>query len=331
MRGVLRALLASGLGLMCSVLLVELAARIVFANVIVYDVEMSKYATRVKRSSDNMNISHEHVPGSNTKLMGVEVDINSFGYRDEEYPVERIPGSVRVLMLGDSITFGWGVDEGNTFSSLLEQDLARQLIGKVEVINSGVGNYNTVQQVAAFKKHGSKLSPDCVVVNFFLNDAEPTPQRSRVAGLLEHFQSLVFMWSRYDFLMRSVGQRPDAITYYTDLYGASDGWKAARESLTELKGVTSSHGAKLLLVLIPDLHIRDGQYPFLGVHEAVTDFAISQGIPTIDLLPYFQGVDDMSMLWVSADDAHPNSEGHRLIADGIRDTLIDQCIVEFNP
>ena len=114
MRGVLRAVLALGLGLILSLLVMEITARIVFANVIVYDVEMSKYAIRTKQASTNPRISHEHVPHSNTKLMGVEVKINSIGYRDGEYPDERVPGSVRVLMLGDSITFGWGVEERNT-------------------------------------------------------------------------------------------------------------------------------------------------------------------------------------------------------------------------
>ena len=325
MKRLWKRLLATALGLIISMLLFEVVARVIFSRVIVYNIEMSKYASRVKRPSANPNISHEHIPLSEDHLMGVDVRINSLGYRDGEFPVEKPAGTLRVAMLGDSITFGWGVEQDATFSALVEQDLARHTSSPVEVINFGVGNYNSVQEVTAFTEKGLSLDPDYVVVNYFLNDAEPVPRRSRKAKVLERFQSIVFLWSRVNVLMYLTGQRPDAITYYNDLYvGGTAAWQAAQDALSELHRVTSERDMKLLLVIIPDLHQQDGAYPFLGVHRAVLDFAAAEGILAVDLLPYFQDTEDLTTLWVSPDDAHPNAAGHRLIATGIVDALVEK-------
>ena len=69
--------------------------------------------------------------------MGVDVRINQRKLRDAEYPYERPAGVQRVVMLGDSVTFGWGVPAEATVSKRLERALRAAGRG-VEVINTGV-------------------------------------------------------------------------------------------------------------------------------------------------------------------------------------------------
>jgi hypothetical protein len=160
-------------------LLAELASRWVLDSGMNFDLEMWKYAKDIKRVSANPEIAHEHTPGTSGFFMGVPVAINSLGLRDREYSLKKPPGSVRVLMLGDSLTFGWGVKVENTPTKILEEMLNRDGSGRTyEIINSGVGNYNTRMEVAYFLDRGHLLKPDVVVLNYFINDAEPTPRRN---------------------------------------------------------------------------------------------------------------------------------------------------------
>src|SRR5438552_3128600 len=88
---------------------IEVSNRAFIDNGMQYDLEMWKYARDLKQIAKNPLIGHEHRPNSEARLMGVDVKINSKGLRDREIPYERTPSVVRIMMLGDSFTEGWGV------------------------------------------------------------------------------------------------------------------------------------------------------------------------------------------------------------------------------
>src|SRR5207302_1625735 len=132
---------------------IELFVRLVIDNGMQFDLEMWKYATEIKQIAANPLIGHEHRPNSRAHLMGVDVVINSKGLRNREIAYERRPGTLRILMLGDSFTEGWGVASSDTFASRVERLLAERGIA-AEVINAGVGNYNTAMEVSYFLAEG---------------------------------------------------------------------------------------------------------------------------------------------------------------------------------
>ena len=142
-----------------------------------YDLEMWKYARTMKRVSAIADAGHDHVPGTSARLMGVEVRINSTGQRNTEILRLKPDGVYRIVMLGDSLTFGWGVEEEQTSSRRLERMLnsARSSAKRVSIVNAGVGNYNTKMQAAWLVAEGDIYEPDMIILNYFINDAEPTP------------------------------------------------------------------------------------------------------------------------------------------------------------
>ena len=166
MRDILKGIAAIFVSLLIFLVLLEISLQIYTRLFIYYDVEMSRYAVEVKEKSDDPKIGHEHRPNSEAYLMGVDVVINSDGFRDEEYAPERNE-KYRVAVLGDSLTFGWGVEKEDTYEVLLEQMLSESR--PTEMINFGHGNYNTSQQVNLFKKKGFKYNPDKIVVFYFDN------------------------------------------------------------------------------------------------------------------------------------------------------------------
>jgi hypothetical protein len=103
---------------------------------------------------------------------GVPVHINSLELRDDrEYDLRKGPKTFRILVLGDSVTFGHGAIPENTYPALLERQL-REWRPDVEwqVWNAAVPGYNTSQELALLLQSGPRFTPDLVVVGFYPND-----------------------------------------------------------------------------------------------------------------------------------------------------------------
>lgn len=95
---------------------------------------------------------------------------NALGGRGDEVPE---PGErPRVLLLGDSFTFGQGVEEDQTFGAALEQRL-RALGTDAEVLNFGVPGHSQPQSVALLEQRLLPLRPDLVLLVVFANDLSP--------------------------------------------------------------------------------------------------------------------------------------------------------------
>lgn len=298
-------------------LVMEWAARLVYdRNGMHYGVEMWKYAKLIKRRSANLAMSHEHVPGAEGLLMGATVKINSRGLRDREYSLSKDPDDYRILVLGDSMTFGWGVAMEDTYCEVLERMLSDQPAGisgrRVEVVNAGIGNYNTAQEVAYFKQRGVLYEPDMVILGFYINDAEPTPKPSE--GLLaRHSYLYVLASSAFDGIIRKLGWKESYVEYYRKLYSEeSKGWQQCRAAFKELSSLCRQKQIRLLVVLIPELHSPGDGYPFGSLHQAVGQLADKDEIPVLDLQRAFDGIEPRS-LWVSRGDAHPNATAHQII------------------
>lgn len=84
--------------------------------------------------------------------------INSKGLRDEETPYEKPAGTTRIVLLGDSRTFGFGVPIEKHYSMLLEGYL-----DQVECINLGVDGYGVDQELLVLRKEGFKYHPNIVM------------------------------------------------------------------------------------------------------------------------------------------------------------------------
>lgn len=102
----------------------------------------------------------------------VQVEISSQGLRDREYPEARVPGKRRMLVLGDSFAWGYGVERPDIWHERIE---ARH--PDWELINTGVAGYGTGQQLLYFERRGFAFHPDVVLLllhpNDFLDNNEP--------------------------------------------------------------------------------------------------------------------------------------------------------------
>jgi lysophospholipase L1-like esterase len=100
-------------------------------------------------------------------LRRADIRTNSAGMRAErEYDVARTPGVPRMLLVGDSYTFGWTVSNEHAWGEVLN----REYLPGWEVLNFGVPGYGTDQALLAYETLGVPYQPDVVVLGFFVRD-----------------------------------------------------------------------------------------------------------------------------------------------------------------
>ena len=120
------------------------------------------------------DVIYELIPSCSALFQGVPCSFNADGYRGPPLPArKREPGSLRIVGLGDSVMFGWGIDEPDCFLRRIERTLrARMPERLVEVVNTGVPGYNTAMEVAAFEHKTLSLRPDVILIDWVGNDAD---------------------------------------------------------------------------------------------------------------------------------------------------------------
>jgi lysophospholipase L1-like esterase len=109
-------------------------------------------------------------PGVRTRVeapkFAYRLAINSQGLRDREHTYAKPAGVFRIVLIGDSLAWGWGVDNGLTFADLVEAELGPE----VEVVNLGVPGYSNDQELWMLQREGRRYEPDLVLLAFILND-----------------------------------------------------------------------------------------------------------------------------------------------------------------
>ena len=295
----------------------EAAVRLVFAHSLDFSMEMWKYAVELKRPVADPRLSFVHAPNRSAFLMGVQVSTNSHGLRDREYSESKPPDTYRIVMLGDSTTLGWGDPQDQTIPKILERELNQSgLPGfrNCEVLNAGVGNYDTVQEVEHYRLYDRAFHPDLVILDYFINDAEPVPIERHTA-LLSRSYLAAFAIARYDALLQFAGLRPKWNEYYAGLYAdGRPGWIAAQAALGTLAEMTTADRAALLVTIIPELHQINGSYPFNHEQQKIKDILAAKKVPVIDLIDGLRGHGPENTLWATPTDPHPNAQANALIA-----------------
>jgi len=126
----------------------------------------------VLRPADDRDEAYELVPGAHGHFWESDVHVNSLGFRGDEVAATPAPGTNRILALGDSTTFGYGVGAEEAWPAVLERLLA-QAPGAppVEVLNLGIPGYDTLNEAARLAGRGLALDPDLALVGYCLNDA----------------------------------------------------------------------------------------------------------------------------------------------------------------
>jgi lysophospholipase L1-like esterase len=295
--------------------LLEGILRITYPSYSNYNTEMWRYAAELKQRSSYSDIGHEHIPNENKLLYGVEVRTNSMGVRsDKEYDFHKPRDVKRILVLGDSITMGWGVRYEQIYPYLLENLLNNNSEVEFEVINAGVGNYNSLNELATLKKL-MDIDPDLIVLGFYINDIEQPKYPSKMGHLLKS-KSYSYAFFMDKIININYGTRTNYEEYYSSLYENIALKKSLKTTLLEMIETAENESITLVFLNIPEFHNFE-DYAFENVNTFIEKDIIAQSsVIYINLLPVFQEQKlPPSELWVSLEDPHPNSIAHAIIAN----------------
>ena len=95
----------------------------------------------------------------------VAVRINASGFREGDVPLEKTPGRTRIVVLGDSVAYGFGARLEDRFSEVIERSRPT-----TELVNLGVSGYSTDQELLLYRELGAAYRPDVVMLLFVSND-----------------------------------------------------------------------------------------------------------------------------------------------------------------
>ena len=273
-----------------------------------YVIEMWRYANDLKIISDDPDLGHIHKSGKTANLQGVEISINKFGMRGPEIQLPN-PNKKTVLLLGSSITLGWGVKEDKTIRAVLEKELG----AKFQVLNGGIGNYNVVRSVKNYEQRWRHIvKPDFIVLHFFINDAEYLPP-SVENILFRHSQLAVILYHIFYGLIQGGSDISALVTHYKKIYEPNSlGYREMLLALDRLKQLADEDNVRVILAMIPDIHQLQN-YPFKFVHKKMQNLSIKRGWLYVDFLENL-GMYEGPELWTIPGDPHPNGIAHRLMA-----------------
>lgn len=281
-------------------------------------------------ASDNPVLKYVPKPGSR--------DISSYGIRDREYSLRKPNDTYRIVVIGDSIAFGYCTDQGpldrdEVVAKILERSLnARRIRGysHVEVLNLGVSGYDTLQESEFLRLKGLPLHPDLVVVAYCLNDtavvswelhtltaiagedglrppAPPWLSRGMSRSALARF-----LWQRWSLLL----QRADS----------GEGRDIPMAGFRKIREMSEEAGFRVLVVVFPFLTGLQ-HYGFTREHEAVRVKARSNGFLFLDLQPVFSGADNAQAIQGRCASEHPDILGHRIAAAEIEKVILEKILI----
>jgi len=162
LRRALANLLLATVSTVVALALAELALRVL-------DLDVASYHAIAGFTTYDSELGWRLAPSRETIFRGahfaVRVAHNAAGLRDRDHAYDREPGRRRILVLGDSAVWGWGVEQAERFTERLEAALP-----DVDVINTGVPGWSTAQEMLFYEREGRRYRPDVVLLLVVPND-----------------------------------------------------------------------------------------------------------------------------------------------------------------
>ena len=307
----------------------------------------------VRQNADD-SIVYELRPGVQGRFLGMPVVINSLGMRDRERAPAKGPETFRVVGLGDSLMFGWGVRQEETFLALLEKKLnARPLSkAKFEVWNLAVPGYNSVQEVATFAAKADSIRPDLVIVNWVGNDMDlpnflaerPDVYSARRSFLFELMRRRWRAWRGkrvssptlvpvpFDESSRLPSLTAEEVpARYRPLLGTEN----MLQALDRLARIARQYGIRPVVLFdwnSPQADPAKAESHYSS-RVAVKEWCAARGYQVVDteerVLRYLESHGlDARALWLSSSDPHPSVLRHRLIAEELLSSLVRSGVIQ---
>ena len=278
--------------------------------------------------------------------LGILVRTNSHHFRDVDHQWEKASHTLRILALGDSFTFGWGVPLEATFLKQLEDRLQQRMRKRVETISSGVPGWGLNQYYRYLKHVGLTYDPDVIILAYFVDDLPTSFQETIAAnpqykpgvqfkgGTLSHSRLANFTkaiadqirdrnrYKRVEYLYDLPARRKAWSQREHYLYTADGGertkpyYRLLDEFLRKFRDLAKLSHAHLIVMFIPD--VSQLYHPEMQhINRVLAKTTRSMDIPFLDMTPIFETGTDPSTYYLIPRDSHTNPRGHLAMAKAL--------------
>ncbi|MGH8015604.1 MAG: SGNH/GDSL hydrolase family protein [Candidatus Zixiibacteriota bacterium] len=264
--------------------------------------------------------------------------INSKGLRGPEIDQEK--KGIRILALGNSCTFGWGVSYENCWTVQLQSMLMNaNPDNHIEVINAGVPGYTSFQGKILFEKL-TELKPDIVLITYGWNDHWQAghdisdAEQNTPPKFMNDIQNELSKLMLYKFIRKiTLSLTEDTvIVSLSDLSGRRRvSPEEFSENLKEIIKTANTNGIKPILLVPPIAslknYFRETQSNFHLLHQKYQDVILRVGeyesFPVVNLQTVFDNYTDL-FEDAHGDPIHFNDHGHQIVAEELAKAITPQ-------
>jgi hypothetical protein len=238
-------------------------------------------------------------------------EFNPDGLRDRARPIEKLPGTWRVIALGDSVTMGAGIEASEAWPQRLEARYARDA-RPVEVLNVALWGWSTRQELIAYRRFGRPRKPDQVLLAVCLNDI-PELQNN----LTRPPEWLESLFKRSALVRRVVNAEGREIADVEQLFREPESATVREafgrffEEVRALRRDVEADGAKLVVLVLPFRLQVLPNAPRPTAQETILAFCKAEELRCMDLLPPLRAAGAPAFV----DYDHLSAAGSDIVAD----------------
>jgi lysophospholipase L1-like esterase len=316
---------------------------------------LNGFPRRLYVATDDPDLGYRLRPNVDTEARGVHVVTNQYGMRGPSFSRKPAPGTHRVLALGDSVAFGYRLEEPDTFPVRLEEELEQRDGGSWEVLNGGVEGYNTRNELALLRSTLLDFAPETIVLVFNLNDYDYGPvmgplgvltldQSQRVRSDSLSINSEFYLLLRWLVVTQGkvwTGESPPTPSpppagaqqefepfdrYVSALrkqyyhHPNDERWPKMVEALREMADLCRANGIRLVVAIVPDGDQIGVAAPDLTPQQKMREVCGELRLDCLDLEPAFAAAPKEPLF---LDIMHPNAVGQRIMAREVAAHLLE--------
>jgi HEAT repeat protein/lysophospholipase L1-like esterase len=234
-------------------------------------------------------------------------EVNAAGVRDRPHALEKPRDTWRLVVLGDSVTEGFGVEPDLAFPRVLQRrlDAAGE---RVEVLSLAVRGWSTRQQRIAWHRIARRYRPDEAIVAVCLNDVVELEHQLRTPPAL-----LATLHRRSALVRRVVDASRREMRSVEALLLEVRTYDSFLDELRALARDVRADGASVAVVVLPYRFQLAPDAPPPRVQAAVSAFCAREGLRCLDLLPAFRDRGESAFI----DENHLSGAGAAVVAEAI--------------
>lgn len=251
--------------------------------------------------------------------------LNALGCRDQEWSKEKPPGVRRIAFVGDSFTYGWGIEDvANRFPDRIQRRFDELAPDTVEIMNVAKSGWGTNKQLQPVRDMIAKYDVDEIVLCYVPNDIESLLPKSDEFNPIKPPDAVWFNLDAsclVDYLYRRVylPRVPTVRDYHNwlaDGFADQAVWREHQMQIDAIMRHCRENDVMFRAVLLPFTITSGEKYQADRLHNTLHRFFQANDVQVVDMLPMIRGIDPGDLV-VNGADPHPNASAHALFAEAI--------------